>query len=665
MKRSNLIRYASLLFLPGFIYFTHASVLSAEEMGAVVLEKQKKPPEEYGPGEPFEAAGSYFLGYEFVSQEDSLKAAEYVYPDSSITFGVNLLAAPLPFRYHLDAEFKNKYDYYSDAGFAYKDVLLFRDILVGLHHNLEHFDFLYPGEVPELKYDDRNIGDRYFLDYTSNLLSLRLKTPNFPFHAFLRHRFVQRDGEVEQRYLLGDFERTVKTSQSREIDWHSNALILGLNSHLGPVEIEYAFDHDELDPRGESILYDDYPFSTSFDRPADVYPHNVIAETDSSANSVKIHTSYTGGIVVAGTLANLQKNNNYSQTESDVWKGAVDFSWIPAPVIGLFFKYRHRNVELDTPDYVTLTGLSNTLNYSVRQGISYDKNIFTLSARYHPFAKFTVIPSYEYSLIERDDVDEWQVLNDRASIHTFNLTARAKPLDRLKLKAIYEYRYFEDPAYNTDPDNSNKVRLSATYIPVSWLNVYLDYMLKLTERDQLHYLNNDPRVLLEGGEREGQRDSFLASFSFMFSPEMTVTASWAYNRWDVEQDSAYGKWNTSGGGDLPYFDPAVMYADEANSYSLGVQFLPREDIVLDADLTYTLSQGKYVPGAILTDSSASLLDTSRVDTAETVLSFGIRKEFLEDWEVGFKFYADIYNDEMGDMLDGNLYIGTFTIKRYF
>ena len=644
---------------------SHSSVVSAEEMGASVLEKQKKSPEEYGPGEPFEAAGSYFLGYEFVSQKDSLKAAEYRYPNSSVTFGLSLLAAPLPFRYHLDAEFKNKYDYYSDAGFAYKDVLLFRDILVGLRHNLDHLDFLYPGEPPELSYDDRNLGDRYFLDYTNNLLSLRLKTPNFPFHAFLRHRYVAREGNKEQRFLIGDFENVIKTSQSRNIDWNSNAFILGLNSHLGPVEIEYAFDHDELDSRRGDIMYDYYPFSTSFDRPADVYPHNVIAETDSSANSIKLHTSYTGGIVLAGTLSNLQKNNNYSQTESSVWKGAVDFSWIPAPVIGLFFKYRHRDVEMDTPDFVTLAGLNNSLRYPVRQGISYDKDIFTLSARYHPFSKFTFIPSYEYSLIEREGVEEWQVLNEESSIHTINLTARAKPFNRLKLKAIYEYKYFEDPTYNTDPDNFNKVRLSATYMPLSWLNIYLDYMLKITERDELHYLNNDPLVLLEGGEREGQRDSFLASFSFAFSPKATVTTSWAYNRWDVEQDSAYGKWNTTGGGDLPFIDRGAMYADEANSYSLGVQFFPREDIVLDADLTYTLSEGKYIPGAILTDSPETLFETFRVDTAETILSFGIRKEFLQNWEVGFKFYADIYDDNTENMLDGNLYVGTFTIKRYF
>ena len=48
----------------------------------------------------FETEGDFFLGYRWVSTEDSLKAAEYIYPHSSVTFGLNLLSAPLPYRFN-------------------------------------------------------------------------------------------------------------------------------------------------------------------------------------------------------------------------------------------------------------------------------------------------------------------------------------------------------------------------------------------------------------------------------------------------------------------------------------------------------------------------------------------------------------------------------------
>ncbi|MDH3328537.1 MAG: MtrB/PioB family outer membrane beta-barrel protein, partial [Desulfobulbaceae bacterium] len=607
----------------------------------------------------------YFLGYRFLSQEDSLKASEYVYPHSSVTFGINLLSAPLPFRYHVNAELLNKYDFYADAGFAYKDVLLFRDILVGLHHNLDHLNFLNPGEPPVILYNDRSLKDEYFIDYASNLLSLRLKTPDFPFHTFFKHRYIERDGKVEQRFLLGDFNNLIKTSESRNIDWRSNAFTLGANSHLGPLEIEYAYDRAEFDPRSGSVLLDYYPPSTTFSQPGDVYPHNVVPETESSANSLKIHSSYTGGLVAAATLSNLSQKNNYSQTESTTWKGGVDVSWIPDPVIGLFFKYRHRDVDMDNPDFVTLAGLTNTLRYTVRQGISYDKDVFTLSARYRPLSRLSLASTYEYAQIERENIDQWEVLEDRTAIHRINLTAHAKPLDKLKLKAIYEYKYYDDPAYNTDPDNFNQLRLTATYLPVAWINLYLDYRLTVTQRNNLRYLNNDPFVLIEGGERDGRRDRILASLSFMFSPKATLTASWSYSRWDVEQDLAYGKWNMSGGGDLPYIDVGSPYTDESNSFSLGLHYIPRDDITVTADVTSTLSEGEYVPGNALAESPLSLIARSDLEATETVLSFGISKKLPKDWELGFKFYTDIYDDKQEDLLDGKLFIGTVSIKRYF
>lgn len=653
------------LFFIGLVLYPAFSTVMAEERESSASEAKNNSPEEYKPGTPFLAEGFYFLGYRFLSQEDSLKASEYVYPHSSVTFGVDLLAAPLPYRYHLNAELLSQYDFYTDAGFAYKDVLLFRDILVGLHHNLDRFNFLYPGEPPGLLYNDSNVGDGYFVDFTSNLMSLRLKTPNFPFHTFLKHRFVKRDGKVEQRFLLGDFENVTKASRSRNIDWRSNALTLGANSHLGPIEIEYAYERAEFDPKSGNVLFDNYPPSTLFSQPGDVYPHNVVPETESSANSLKVHTSYTGGIVAAATLSNLNQKNNYSQTESTTWKGAVDVSWIPDPVISLFFKYRHRDVDMDNPDFVTLEGLANTLRYEVRQGISYDKDVFALSARYRPLNRLSLVSTYEYSQIDKENVDQWEVLGDRTAIHRINLAARAKPLDKLKLKAIYEYKYYDDPVYNTDPDNSNQLRLTATYLPVAWINLHLDYLLTVTERDDLRYLNNDPFGLVEGGERDGRRDRFLASLSCMFSPKATVTAGWAYSRWDFEQDLAYGKWNMSGGGDLPFIDTGVPYTDEANSFSLGLHYIPRDDITVTADLTYTLSEGEYVPGNVLADSPLPLISYADLEAAETIFTFGISKKLPKDWELGFKFYTDIYNDKTDDLHDGKLFIGTFNLKRYF
>jgi hypothetical protein len=605
------------------------------------------------------------MGYRWVSTEDSLKAAEYIYPNSSATFGLNLLSRPLPYRYHVNGEFVSKYDFYSDAGFAYKDLILFRDILVGVHHNLNHYRYL--NDVP--MYLDEAVDDQYYKNFTNNLMSLRLKAPNFPLHGFINHRYVDQDGMIQQRFLLGYFDSLDINSRSRDIDWKSNAVRLGANSHFGPVAIEYAYDQARFDPGGNNILYDDYPPYNSTDpdipsRAADTYPHNVFPESESSGHSVKVHSSYTGGIVTAASVSTLTQENNYSGTESNNWKGAFDFTWIPDPVVGFFFKYRHKDVDMDNPDEIALYGYPDTI-YSVRQGISYNKDVFSLSSRYKARSNITLFANYEFSHLERKELSEWALLPEQSNIHAIDLTARARPFDQVKVMAEYEYKNYDEPSYNSTPDYSNKLKLTTNYTPTPTHNLYLEYILLATSRDSLRYLNSDPYELLETGERDGRSDQFLASFTTQLTPKASLTFSWFYLRWEIEQDLAYGKWAPFGTGDLPYIDTGVPNCDKSNTLSVSLYFIPREDISVTADLSYTLSKGTTNYKDVVGDADYSLSQFSNLEAAETAVSIALAKRFYTDWEVGFRSFMDIYDDKEYDFLDGKVFINSISLKRYF
>jgi len=626
----------------------------------------------------FETEGDFFLGYRWLSTDDSLKAAEFSYPHSSISFGLNLLSAPLPYRYHINTEFISKHDFYSDAGFAYKDLLLFRDILGGVRHNLGHYNY----SNPELHVDN-NPADAYYKDFTSNLILLRLKTPDFPFHTFINHRHIEKDGRIQQRFMpgyinqLGEInplpdpafspvETNRMISESREIEWESNSVKLGANSHLGPVEIEYAFDQSKFDPGPNNIpayrYYPEYNSSTNPHRDAGSYPHNVIAETESSGHTIKMHSSYTGGIVAAATFSNLFQKNNFSLTESTTWKGAFNISWIPDPVFGLFFKYRHRDVDMDTPNTTTLTGgiNDNTYTYSVRQGISYDKDVFSLSTRYKPVNLLSLYANYEFSHLKRKDIADWELLSDQTDIHTVNLVANARPVDRLRVKAQYEYKNYDQPAYNTNPDNSNKLRLTTTYTPSPDRIIYMEYLLVLSDGESLNYPapdNPNPAPL----EREGQSEHFLASITTGITPKLSFTGSWYYQRWKVEQDLAF---TTAISNATSYIiDPDVPYSDKAHSFSLALHWIPRDDFTVGADLSHTITKG--TTGYTVAFEGTPLASLSNLEASETSFSLTMTKKFPKDWEAGLRLFYNIYNDKSTDLLDGNVLISTFTMKRYF
>lgn len=622
------------------------------------------------PGEKsvqFETEGDAYLGFRWLTTDDSLKAAEFTYPHSSVNFGINLISCPLPWRYHINAEFASKYDFYSDAGFAYQDTILFRDILVGVHHNLDHYPYDYPGEPPGLIYTDRSTAQENYLDFLSNLATLRLKTPDFPFHTFINHRHVEREGKIQQRFMLGYFDDLNLVSESRNINWESNAIKIGGNSHLGPVEIEYAYDKAKFDPQANSILYDTYPAVEDYSRPRDIFPHNVIPRTESSAHSIRMHSSYTGSVVAAASLSRLKQNNNYSLTESTIWKGAFDFSWIPHPIISFFFKYRHRDVEMDNPDVVTVYGRDNTLVYPVRPGISYDKDTFSLSSRYKPVSNLSFFATYEYNLLERQNIAEWELLFPRAEIHSINLKALAKPFDQLTLKALYEFKNYDKPSYNSTPEKSNKLRLTTNYIPSPTINIYLQYLFYLSENDSLRYLNSEPEELLETGERDGERQQFLASLTKGITPKLSLTLSWFYQRWKIEQDLAYGKWSqvNIGQGDYPFFDFGVPYTDRSNSFSLAFNWMMLEDLTLAGDITHTIAKGSSEHTDVVGGADFTIGEFSNLEVAETTYSLSLTKRFSEKWEGRLKSYLNIFDDRSHGRLDGNLVYATFTLKRYF
>ncbi|GAB4340874.1 MAG: hypothetical protein Kow0089_14880 [Desulfobulbaceae bacterium] len=613
--------------------------------------------------------GFVALGFRWVELDSFSRAAEYEEDESSVTLDIKALSYPLPHRFHGLAEYRGENSYYGDLGYAWRDLVLVRDILVGVHHNLDHYNFLLPGTPPSLTYEDRNPRDQNFVDFTKNEFSLRLKAPDFPTHAILKHRYVKRDGSIEERFMGGRLGGLVLTSESREIDWESNDLSLGANSHLGPLEVEYIHSRSRFDPGSGSVLDDPYPASFVYGRPADTYPHNVVPETESFVNALKVHTSFTGRVVASATLSGGENSNNYSGAEAGIWKGAFDLRWIPDPVLSLAFRYRHREEDREDPDQVTLAGLSNRITYPVRRPVSTRRDQVSLSTRYRPLPRLTLIGQYGFERLERTDLDDWVLLPDESDNHHANLAAHFSPLEGLQLKAIYDFRGYEHPSYNTEPDQSNRVRFNATWTPAEWLNTLLDYSLTLTDRDDLLYLNASPYQLVSTGERDGRTDNLMASLTFVVSPEATVTTSWAWNRWKTEQDLAYSRLNTAGTGGLPLLDRGVPYTDEAHTFGLSLFWQVRKDTRVTVDLSHTISEGEFFPADVIKGGSGPQAGYSSLKVNETIGSLELARKLSEEWEAGFRFQVDLYDDrfsgEGGDHQDGELFVTILSLKRYF
>ncbi len=93
--------------------------------------------------------------------------------------------------------------------------------------------------------------------------------------------------------------------------------------------------------------------------------------------------------------------------------------------------------------------------------------------------------------------------------------------------------------------------------------------------------------------------------------------------------------------------------------------IPRDDFTVTADLTHTISKGTAGYNDVVGGAPFSLSSFSNLEISETSFSLDMAKKFSKNWEIGLRSFLGIYNDRTFDLLDGNVFTTTVSLKRYF
>jgi predicted porin len=586
-------------------------------------------------------------GYGIVDEEGSGKAGEFNYLHSSLMGSFKLTAYPLPHRIELEYEGLNLKDFYSDIAYAYKDIFLSRLISTGLYHNLDHY--IYPASGGGITYNDENPEAEYGVSVNMHSLFLRFKTPDFPFHLYLDGRLYDKEGSKQQRFLSGYFGNINMVSETRDIDFNSKEFTIGTNSHLGPIEIDLSHYERKFDVNGDSVLYDYFPAAAG--RAEDTYPHNLIPEIRESSNTIKIHTSYTGQIVASATLNKGERKNEYSDAKVDYLNAVGELTWMPQHNIAVFLKYRHFDHDIDNPDTVSISGLTDPLNhtytYAVRPSLSTERDVLSTTLRYRPMNNLTLRAEYSWEEIDRENSDEWN-LPDKTNKNTFMLSATAKPLKKLNLKAMYTYKEIDDPAYNYEPDTSNQLRLTATWNTTPELTLFGTYRLAREKG------NN---------ERSADRDMIMGNVTYMILKDLSLTTGYAYFRNKVKQDIRYTEMAM---GPPPVIssieDRGVPYKDTANNFYIALGYI-KERFNLNGHIGYTISEGEFSPNSTEALQPDSIASFSELKVYETEVSIWGEYEVAKSWWAGLRYEYNDFDDRIDDSYDGKAHMTFITISK--
>ena len=259
-----------------------------------------------------EPSAHMYLGYRFVDLDGSSRVFEYEYLEDSVVAGGDLRLFNFPHRFYLDFDFVNKEDYFGEIRYAYGDSVLFRWLNNSFFHNLEN---LRLGNYDPLS-PPPDAGHEYGIGTSENKFQLMVKAPRFPLHVYFDGFYLAKDGDTQQRNLFGSgwfinsgpVPNTQLESQERGVDSLTSIYKIGLNSHLGLVEMDFAHTEKRFSVDSQPVLVEDY--TARGYRPAGQFAHNLTPELEGSGNTFKIHTSHTGEWVAAVTIMNNEREKN-------------------------------------------------------------------------------------------------------------------------------------------------------------------------------------------------------------------------------------------------------------------------------------------------------------------------------------------------------------------
>ena len=595
------------------------------------------------------------IGYRYVDHDDSSQVFEYEYLENSVVAGGELRAFNFPHRFFLDVDFDNKEDYFGELRYAYGDLLLFRWLSNSYYHNLENirlYSFNPLTSSPDAD-GTKDAGRDYGIGSSDNRFRLLMKAPKYPLHVYFDGFYMAKDGDTQQRNLGGSgfFNNMLLYSQGRNVDTLNRIYKIGANSHLGLVEIDFAHTEKRFSVDKDRVFEGSYTGSGY--RPAGDYKYSRTPEIDGSGNILKVHTSYTGKWVASATILQNERENQDSGAESEVTVGTGSVKWSPLTSLSFVLRYTHRDLDNDSPSTVTVSNFDSSSSwsetYDVRQPVSSKTDTLALTGRYKPVKGLTFRAKYVFQEIDRTHAEAWN-LTDSTTRNTVTLVADSRLHNKVLFNIKYAYQNISDPAYNTEPEDSHIGSIDLTWLPHSKVNFLFSYDFNHQERDNLDFISIDG-----DWDRETDTNNFLAVGTFQMSQKFTLSASYSYLDYEVQQDIIYQ--DLTG---VSQVDRNVDMDQTAHVFTLGGHYRFSDALYLMGKVSHTRSKGKFSPNSDDLLEPVSIASFSKMEQRHLFMHLGAEYKLSDglslDLDYRFGDLEDTEDNDYDDIEDGDSHI---------
>ena len=587
-------------------------------------------------------------GYRFITPDGPVAAAS---PYGRLKSGVNggfsagTLGADL--KLTVDGSFLHEDDYHTALFFDYGGLARFHAESIALWHNLLREE-VNPGTL-ELRTLDKNV--TYGTRTAITQAETRIKLGNNPIHLNLGYWELKREGYQQLRFSDHYFGTTANSviTEANRINSITREGNIGLDAHLGLINFSYGFrirdfSNEAADPR--------YTFTNNAG--GTLTPgsqaHDVVPDNQVTSHTIKLFSDLSGGLVGTASYNLTQRENNgghgdtvASEHPGDVIHSAAgDLTYTPSKLYSLALKYRHREIDRDTPAslyypysnipaspsgvYTTTTG-----ELLVRPSISSVKDTLIFSATFRPAPKVIYRLEYNAELETRDNVRDalaaagspTAIHSDSRQTHTGTATFYWKPVTGVKVNASYSYATCDNPSYGASFSDRHIGKLLVTYTANGKWGATGSFIAQNESGEQTVSTVSPAPVAAYESPRENRTGSANASVWFSPLERLTVTTHYSYLEADTNQSTLYSNL-------IADSSPLVVtnYHSSSHVYGIDAVYSVAEPLDISLSFQQVRSQARYaVPDRTFTlagvtgeFSTAGITDLTRLTSTETGVS---------------------------------------------
>lgn len=602
-------------------------------------------------------------GYRFVGTRDSGgRAAEYDYLHSSFAGDARLVHLGKDLKLDVDGAFLNRKDYVANFMFDYAGYYRLTARTESLYHNLDR----------ELNiFGDPDLSPLYGITTRQDTVQFRYKLRDYPIHLNLSHWLIDREGTQQLRFSDYTFDSSVPAGnrnlvfESRRIHRMSHEATAGFDAHLGPVNVLYSFQYRSLDDREDTPTY-------AFDALVGSPEHNDNPESRYYAHTVKLYTSPAGGMTGAASYSYGRRDNRSSlatvvgadKARDTIQNAAGDFTYSPCAWFTAALKYRHLEIDRDTPSTLLVASLTPS-TVEPRQGIDTRRDVISANLTIRPTMLFSVNGEYRGTFQHRDNTGTadparmWN-LPENSDTHRGTLTVLFRPFKGLRLRGLYEYTATDNPLYDSDPERKHEGRLLATYTNSTRWGVSANYRIAREWNDRISRTTHpDPPTGSETYVLPRNRHFVHAALGFWVSPieRLTVSGNFGFLRTRAEQAVLFARV-------LNDYDAAAEYISQGEIYSVNAAYHATEKIDLSLVYQQVRSRSVFRPDSPTSGGvpTVGISELSRIKTLEHSLSARVDYQLAKNFGCALDYSYRAYDNRLSSDGEGAVHAVTALLK---